>query len=103
MHGELEKDLERFCGNPRLLDLLCKYKEIVGPLPTPSAACLLVQMDLELKDEWIGKPLRQKCWPMPLPDQEEINLQAEGLLKGGLAEASFSFAEYTSFFWSIRK
>ncbi len=43
-------------------------------------------MDLELKEEWVGKPLRQKCWPMPILDQQELELQAEELLKAGLAE-----------------
>ena len=87
LHGELEKDLEKYRNQPRLFELLTKYKEIFGPLPPPSAGCPLVQMDIELKEEWIGKPLRQRCWPMPIVDQEEINMQAEELLKAGLAEA----------------
>ena len=72
LHGELEKDLEKFKDQPNLFNLLCKYKEIFGPLPPPSLGCPLVQMDVELKEEWVGKPLRQRCWPMPVVDQEEI-------------------------------
>jgi len=86
LHGELEKDLEKFRTNPKLFELLCKYKEIFGPLPPPSAGCPLVLMDIELKEEWEGKPLRQRCWPMPINEQQEINLQAEELIKAGLAE-----------------
>eukprot|EP00667_Euglena_gracilis_P023977 EG_transcript_27322 len=43
-------------------------------------------MDIELKPEWEGKPLRQKCWPMPQEDEKEIDLQCEELLKSGLIE-----------------
>ena len=70
LHGELEKDLEKFRTNPRLFDLL----------PPPSAGCPLVLMDIELKEEWEGKPLRQRCWPMSINEQQEINLQAEEIL-----------------------
>jgi len=70
-HGEVEMDLKRFQNHPRLFDLLCKYKDIFGPLPPPWAACPLVQMDLELKEEWVGKPPRQGCCPMPLPHQKK--------------------------------
>ena len=87
LHGEFEKDVEQYRSRPKLFDLLVKYKEIFGPLPPPSSACPLVLMDLQLKEEWEGKPLRQKCWPMPLVDQQEIEQQAEELLKAGLAEA----------------
>ena len=86
LHGEWEKDLQRFSSNPRLLELLVKYKEIFGALPPPSSACPLVKMDIELKEEWLGKPLRQKCWPMTNEDQNEIELQAQELVKAGLAE-----------------
>ena len=44
-------------------------------------------MDLILKPEWEGKALRQKCWPLPKADQEELELQAEELVMAGLAEA----------------
>ena len=44
-------------------------------------------MDVILKPEWEGKALRQKCWPLPKADQEELELQAEEIVKVGLAEA----------------
>ena len=87
LHGELEKDLEKYKDQPRLYQLLCKYKDIFGLLPPPQNACPLVQMDIQLKEEWVGKPLRQKCWPLPVVDQNEIEQQAEELLKAGLIEA----------------
>ena len=54
LHGEFEKDVEKYRAKPKLFDLLTRFKEIFGPLPPPSAACPLVQMDLQLKDEWVG-------------------------------------------------
>ena len=87
LHGELEKDLEKYKAQPKLYNLLWKYKEVFGPLPPPENACPLVQMDVQLKEEWKDKPLRQKCWPLPVEDQKEIEQQAEELLKAGLIEA----------------
>ena len=85
--GDFDLEVEKFSGNPQLYALLLKYKEVFGPLPPPQEACPLVQMDLILKPEWEGKALRQKCWPLPKADQEELELQAEELVKAGLAEA----------------
>ena len=51
LHGEFERDLERFQDNTRLLALLRKYENICGPLPPPSVGCPLVQMDIKLKEE----------------------------------------------------
>ena len=41
--------------------------------------CQLVQMDLELKDEFKGRTIRGKCWPMPEKDADEIEKQVEEL------------------------
>ena len=49
--------------------------------------CPLVQTDVQLKEEWIRKPLRQKCWPLPMTDQEETEQQANELLSAGWIEA----------------
>ena len=70
LQGEFEKEVEKYRDNPRLFELLNKYKEVFGPLPPPSAACPLAQMDIQMKEEWKGKPLRQKCWPMPMKDNK---------------------------------
>ena len=51
LHGEFEKDLEKYLDRPILKSLLLKYKDIFGPLPPPGSGCQLVQMDLELKEE----------------------------------------------------
>ena len=86
LHGELEKDLKKFEGQPKLFELLLKYKEVFGPLPPPGEGCPLAIMDLELKDEFKHKTLRQKCWPMPKEDCLEIEKQVNELVEAGLVE-----------------
>ena len=44
-------------------------------------------MDIQLKDEWVGKPLRQRCWPMAQNEAQEIEMQTNELLRAGLIEA----------------
>jgi len=87
LHGEFEKDIKKFDGQPKLQNLLRKYKEVFGPLPKPGSGCKLVEMDIELKDEHKGKTLRQKYWPMPQEDAEEIEKQVQELVNAGLVEA----------------
>ena len=50
-------------------------------------------MDLELKEEFKGQTLRQKCWPMPLEDCAEIEKQVQELVDAGLIEP-FSVGEF---------
>ena len=42
LHVELEKDMEKYRGQTRLYELLCKYKGIFGPLPPPQNACMSI-------------------------------------------------------------
>lgn len=86
LHGEFEKDIARFDGQPKLRELLVKYKDVFGPLPPPTKGCKLAVMDLELKDEYKGHTLRQKCWPMPKEDALEIEKQVQELVDAGLVE-----------------
>ena len=86
LHGEFEKDVARFDDQPKLKELLVKYKEVFGQLPPPRRGCKLAVMDLELKEEFKGHTLRQKCWPMPLEDSKEIEKQVQELVDAGLVE-----------------
>ena len=43
-------------------------------------------MDIELKEEFKGKTLRQKCWPMPQEDSQEIEKQVQELIEAKLVE-----------------
>ena len=85
--GEFEKDMARFeKSSPDLLAILAKHQLVFGPLPPPEKGHTLVQMDLCLKKEFDKAALRTKCWPMPKPDQLEIEAQALEMVKAGLAE-----------------
>jgi len=53
--------------------LLVRFQDVFGPLSPPGKGCKLVEMDLELEDEWKDTPLRQKCWPMCEKDCQEKN------------------------------
>jgi len=44
----------------------------------------LVELDIELKDEFKDVPLRSKCWPMAKSDVEEIEKQVGELIENGL-------------------
>ena len=52
----------------------------------PSKGQTLVQMHLKLKKEFENSTIRSKCWGMPKVDQDEIESQANEMLKAGLAE-----------------
>ena len=39
---------------------LVKFQDFFGPLPPPGKGCKLVEMDLELKDEWKDTPFETK-------------------------------------------
>ena len=87
IQGEFGKDLEKFQNeDPRLVQLLVKHKEVFGELPPPQKGQTLVQLDLQIEKEFEGMPLKSKCWPMPKPDQEEIENQANEMVRAGLAE-----------------
>ena len=43
-------------------------------------------MDLQLKPEWEGSTLRDKCFPMSKLDADEMSRQVEELVKAGLVE-----------------
>ena len=85
LHGEFEKDVQRF-DNPQLQTLLRKYQEVFGPLPSPGSGCKLVEMDIELRDEFKGKTLRNKFWAMPQEDFLEIEKQVQELVNAKLVQ-----------------
>ena len=87
LQGDLETDLARFESNPELKTLLQKYVDIFGQLPSPGMGCQLVQCDLELKEEFKGRVIRGKCWPMSDADASEIQKQVQELVEVGLVEA----------------
>lgn len=87
IQGDFEQEFERFAGEPEVLrELLCRFAHVFGQLPPPSKGQSVIQLDLQLKKEFEGQQLKQKCWNMAKPDMEEIELQAQELVRAGLAE-----------------
>ena len=88
IQGEFEADLAKIHCSPQIKELIWKYKEVFGPLPPHKSGegCKLVEMDIELKDEFKTLPLRTKCWPMPPQDCAEIEAQVDELVNAGLLE-----------------
>ena len=98
MEGDFKVDFKKLKAPPEEMKLVLKFKEVFGSLPPPGEGCKLVEMDLELKDEFKDAPLRGKCWPMPQKDCEEIEAQVNELVAKGLV-APFppgSFPKYCS-------
>jgi hypothetical protein len=53
-------------------------------------------MDLELKPEFQGSTVREKCFPMPKPDVLEMERQVEELVSSGLVE-EFKWSDFPRF------
>ena len=68
------------------MEVLHKHKKVFSELPPPSKGQSLVQLDLKLETEYESSTLKGRCWPMPKPDQEEIELLDNEMVKAGLAE-----------------
>ena len=98
IQGDFASELEKVKAPPEIKKLIVKYQDVFGPLPPPGKGCTLVEMDLELKDEWKDAPLRSKCWPMAAQDAAEIESQVEELIQAGLVEPfpHGSFPKYCS-------
>ena len=48
LEGDFEKDLRKVNPPKPVAELILKYKEVFGPLPSPGKGCDLVKMDLQL-------------------------------------------------------
>ena len=82
--GEFEKELE---PHPQVLDkVFRKFLVIFGDLPDPNTCKKLVEMDLKLKPEWQGIPLRCRPYPLNPGDEKQQNDQVEELIAKGIVE-----------------
>ena len=72
LHAEEDfvEKLESMNLDPRLSKLIQKYQEGFGALPPPLSWDKLVQMDLKLKPEFEGSVVKQRTYPAP---QDQIN------------------------------
>ena len=70
----------------RVSDILHKYKEVVGPLPSPGTCKKLVQLDLELKEEHTKDRIRSKPYPRSKADMAEIMRPVFDCVETGLIQ-----------------
>ena len=80
-----EKDESMNLG-PRLTNLIHKYQEVFGALPSPLSCKKLVQMDLKLKLEFEGSVVRRRPYPAPQDQIDEIKRQIQECIDAGLVE-----------------
>ena len=70
--------------DPRVQTLIRTYQEVFGELP-PRASCdKLVQMDLELKPEFVDHKIRGRPYPPPKEQAGEIERQIQECINAGL-------------------
>ena len=72
--------------NERVWNILHRYQEVFGPLPSPGTCKKLVQLDLELKEEHAKDPIRSKPYPCSKADMDEIMRQVLDCVAAGLIE-----------------
>ena len=82
--GELEGIIPKH--DVRVQPILWEYQEVFGELLDHRVVKKLVTMDLEMRPEWEGVPLKCRPYPLSKEDQEQQDQQIEELLAKGLIE-----------------
>ena len=94
------KDLEELLPQhpEEVHQVLREHEEVFGELPDHKSVKKLVTMDLKLKPEWEGVPLKCKPYPLSASDQKQQDEQIEELLAKGLIEEYLGteFPQYCS-------
>ena len=95
LHAEedLPEKLESMNLDPRLSNLIQKYQEAFGALPSPLSCKKLVQMDLKPEPEFEGSVVRRSPYPAPQDKIDEMERQTQGGIEAGLVE-EYKHADY---------
>ena len=70
--------------DPRVPKLIRTYLEVFGELPPPASCDKLVQMDLNLKPDFMGHKIRRRPYPAPEEQANEIEQQIQECIDAGL-------------------
>ena len=70
--------------DPRVQKLIRTYLEVFRELPPPASCDKLVQMDLKLKPEFVGKKIRRRPYLAPKEQADEIQGQIQECIEAGL-------------------
>ena len=69
--------------DPRVQKLIRTYLEVFGELP-PRASCdKLLQMDLKLKPEFVGRKIRRRPYPAPKEKADGVEQQIQECIDAG--------------------
>ena len=71
--------------DPRVQKLIRTYLEVFGDLAPPATCDKLIQMDLELKPEFVGQKILRRPYPAPKEQADEIERQIQECIDVGLA------------------
>ena len=80
--ADLENKIKLF--DPRVQKLIRTYLAVFGELPAPASFHKLVQMDLNLKPEFVGHKIRRTPYPAPKEQVNEIQEQIQECIDAGL-------------------
>ena len=69
--------------DPRVQKLIRTYLEVFGELPPPASCDKLVQMDLKLKPEFVGRKIRRRPYPAPKEPGDEIERHIQESIDAG--------------------
>ena len=70
--------------DPRVQKLIRTYMELFGELPPPGSCDKVVEMNLELKHEFVGHKIRRRPYPAHKVQADEIERQIQGCIDAGL-------------------
>ena len=84
LHSDEDVDDKIQLWDPRVQKLLRTYLEVFRELPTPASCDKLVQMDLNLKPEFVGHKIRRRPYPAPKERADEIERQIQECIDAGL-------------------
>ena len=70
--------------DPRVQKLIRTYLGVFGELPSPASCDKLVQMDLQLKPEFVGHKIRRRPYPAAKEQADEIERLIQECIDAGL-------------------
>ena len=70
--------------DPQVAEVLGRYEEAFGPVPTPGSSKKPARMDLELKPEFQNQWITSRGYPCCREDQDEVMRQVLELVEAGM-------------------
>ena len=84
LHSDEDMDDKIKLLDPRVQKLIRTYLEVFRELPPPASCDKLVQMDLQLKPDFVGHKIRRRPYLAPKEQADEIERQIQECIDAGL-------------------